>query len=573
MSPKWLPMVHPPKPWTAYDEGGYLRHKNAIMRTRGHRSQVEALKRADLSRVYESLNCLGLVQWKINIPILQLVNRLWDDGVGFGEIPTLKDVSFTKGSQQETLSSKQIFRLKRSNSNLHSLRMSLKYRLEVAEILKDKIFYMPFNVDFRGRSYPIPPHLNHLGSDVARSLMIFGRGKPLGKNGLYWLKIHLANLFGKDKLNLYNRSLWADENLSKIIDSAENPYSGDRWWASTDKPFEALSACIDIAAAIKSGKPEEFISYLPVHMDGSCNGLQHYAALGRDQWGGSQVNLTASDIPQDVYMAVCNEVNRKIETDAAGNSEVANIARLIKGHVGRKVVKQTVMTSVYGVTMLGARDQIKARLDELQGIKWSVKNDDAGDNAKNVAAGYIAKLVFQSLGSVFKGAWGIMEWLAECAGLIAKAGQPVSWITPMGLPVVQPYRFTSSYQVKTVMQTINLADHSDLLPVSLNKQRTAFPPNFVHSLDSTHMLMTAVDCHKKGLDFASVHDSYWTHAGDIDVMNESLRNQFVLMHSEPVLEELRNSFQMRFPSIKFPEVPPRGDLKLKDVLKSKYFFD
>ena len=34
----------------------------------------------------------------------------------------------------------------------------------------------------------------------------------------------------------------------------------------------------------------------------------------------------------------------------------------------RKLVKQTVMTSVYGVTYIGARDQIKRRLKERNAI-------------------------------------------------------------------------------------------------------------------------------------------------------------------------------------------------------------
>lgn len=41
------------------------------------------------------------------------------------------------------------------------------------------------------------------------------------------------------------------------------------------------------------------------------------------------------------------------------------------GHtqVDRKLVKQTVMTSVYGVTYIGARDQIKKRLKERCAIE------------------------------------------------------------------------------------------------------------------------------------------------------------------------------------------------------------
>jgi len=41
-----------------------------------------------------------------------------------------------------------------------------------------------------------------------------------------------------------------------------------------------------------------------------------------------------------------------------------------------------------------------------------------------------------------------------------------------------------------------------LLQVMVKRQRTAFPPNFVHSLDGSHMMMTAVACKKAGLKFA-----------------------------------------------------------------------
>jgi len=39
---------------------------------------------------------------------------------------------------------------------------------------------------------------------------------------------------------------------------------------------------MDLAEALKLEDPEDYVSYLHLHQDGSCNGLQHYAALGRD---------------------------------------------------------------------------------------------------------------------------------------------------------------------------------------------------------------------------------------------------------------------------------------------------
>lgn len=63
------------------------------------------------------------------------------------------------------------------------------------------------------------------------------------------------------------------------------------------------------------------------------------------------------------------------------------------------------------------------------------------------------------------------------------------------------------------------------------------------------MMMTALDCDEKGITFTAVHDSYWTHACDVDKMNASLRNQFIALYSTPLLEQLRDSFVLRFPGV------------------------
>lgn len=55
---------------------------------------------------------------------------------------------------------------------------------------------------------------------------------------------------------------------------------------------------------VYAGNPPAFVSHLPIHQDGSCNGLQHYAALGRDEEGGKEVNLLPTEKPSDVYSSV-----------------------------------------------------------------------------------------------------------------------------------------------------------------------------------------------------------------------------------------------------------------------------
>lgn len=104
------------------------------------------------------------------------------------------------------------------------------------------------------------------------------------------------------------------------------------------------------------------------------------------------------------------------------------------------------------------------------------------------------------------------------------------------------------------------------------KSKSAFPPNFVHSLDSTHMMFTGIECQKRGLTFAAVHDSYWAHPSNITSMNAILREQFIRMHGGPVLEDLYENFTSRYPSEKFPPIPKRGSFNLNEVKNSTYFF-
>ena len=85
---------------------------------------------------------------------------------------------------------------------------------------------------------------------------------------------------------------------------------GARWWTQCDDKWQALACCREIAAALRhDGPAEEYVSHLPVQQDGSCNGLQHYAALGRDTAGAHSVNLAPSDRPMDVYSDVVELVS------------------------------------------------------------------------------------------------------------------------------------------------------------------------------------------------------------------------------------------------------------------------
>ncbi|XP_004491958.1 DNA-directed RNA polymerase 2, chloroplastic/mitochondrial isoform X2 [Cicer arietinum] len=573
----YMPMLVPPTNWTGYDKGGYLFLPSYVMRTHGVKQQREAVKnvpRKQLEPVYEALDTLGHTKWRINKEVLSVVDRIWATGGTLAGLVSRFDADLPKEpvTDDEVEKTKWKWKLKsakKENRERYSQRCDIELKLAVARKMKDEeSFYYPHNLDFRGRAYPMHPHLNHLGSDVCRGILEFADGRPLGKSGLYWLKIHLANLYagGVDKLSSEGRIAFVENHLDDIFDSAEKPMEGRQWWLNAEDPFQCLAACITLTEALRSSAPEEFMSHIPVHQDGSCNGLQHYAALGRDKLGAAAVNLVAGEKPADVYSGIAARVFEIMRRDAQKDPTVfsdARHARALVNQVDRKLVKQTVMTSVYGVTYIGAREQIKRRLKE--------RNTILDDSELFGASCYAAKVTLTALEEMFQGARSIMNWLGDCAKVIASENQPVRWTTPLGLPVVQPYRKLGRHIVKTSLQMLTLQRETD--KVMVKRQRTAFPPNFVHSLDGSHMMMTAVACKNAGLSFAGVHDSYWTHACDVDNMNKILREKFVELYETPILENLLESFQESFPSLQFPPLPERGDFDLREVLESPYFFN
>lgn len=578
------PMLIPPRPWTAPMEGAYLKHEMNLVRA-ATKKQNQALMAADMPTVYHALDFLGSVPWRVNSDVLRVVLELWDNRNGGvaclpsrHDIPipdelSVKDAQTEEDKQKAYQRTREIKRAVKTNMERFSLRCSTQYKINGALRFENRNIYFPYNIDFRGRAYPIPPHLNHIGDDLSRGMLRFAAGKELGENGLWWMHVHLANVYGQDKLPFDERVLWTESQMDNIVAVADDPLADSNpagmWWLEAADPFQTLATCFDLVAAVRSPDPTKYISHLPVHQDGSCNGLQHYAALGKDQEGGFEVNLVPREKPGDVYTGVLKLVLARIDEDILNpESEGHKHACLLKGRVVRKTIKQSVMTSVYGVTLIGAKDQIYNRLKEIPEIEWQ----EPIEQHMSAVALYLAKLTMKSLGDLFVSARSIMDWMTKCAELISKEGQTVDWIAASGLPVLQPYRAKRSVTVNTIANNLSLLDNKESMPVMKSRQRTAFPPNFVHSLDATHMFLTALECRDNEITFASVHDSYWTHAGTMNQMNEAIRNQFVELYQRPLLEDMLEGFCLRFPNVVFPPVPRRGELNLEEVKNSKYFF-
>jgi DNA-directed RNA polymerase len=503
---RMLPMLTMPRPWIHFESGGYMSRKLTCMRIKDSPEQYhylkEAFMRGHITKVLQGLDILGSQSWTINQKVFNAILEAWNSGESYPSIPSLHEslVLPPKPSNYDrSPKARKIWHIASKEAENeyrrhHLQRCHVNYKIEVARMFLGETIYFPHNIDFRGCAYPIPPLFNHLDDDICRSLLLFAEGKELGENGLRWLKIHLASLVGYDRHSLAERIKFVEDNMENIYDSADNPLKGKQWWRKAEDPWQCLAACIELTEAMRSPDPLKYKSRLPVHQDGTCGGFQHYVALSSDAESALQVNILPSDFPQDVYTAVCNLVNVALEMEAEEGVEEA-IA--LRGHITRKLIKQIVMTDVYGSTIVGSHRQIVNsnvygstlisphkkivdKLCEIPGIEH--------DKVQHYSI-YLTRKVFDFLSQMFTGAHAFRVWLYKAARRISdsvhaqvlkqlsktkKASKRdknntkgttkteyvddeetrntyskrdktrpttcVIWTTPLGLPIVQPYR-------------------------------------------------------------------------------------------------------------------------------------
>jgi len=221
------------------------------------------------------------------------------------------------------------------------------------------------------------------------------------------------------------------------------------------------------------------------------------------------------------------------------------------------------MTTPYGVTARGIRDQIMRNDEIMEGI-------DAG---KGRAADYIRGCIMGALEGTAGAAQGVMNYLRECATELAKAGVAFSWETPSGSIIEQAYREPVQHRVPTLCGALVIYDESSEQPLATRKQAAGAPPNYVHSFDGAHLSMTVNRAFDSGVrSFAMIHDSYGTHAADTQALARSLRETFVEIYREDRLQQTAAEMAEYAPQCALPTPPTRGSFDINEVSKSEFFF-
>ena len=336
---RYMPMVTPPRPWTRFNAGGYLRTESIVMR--GHytthgpsKRQMLALhgeqsgaehegRTPNFQPVLDALNVLGRTSWRINDDVLKVMEEVWATGGGRADVPPREAVPDpawpadpyglrrSRGQLTATaLPSRQdvagfihsLNRTKQRNRELHSQRCDFLIKLQVAKEMRDeKRIYFPHNIDFRGRAYTMHVHLNHLGSDICRGALVFADARPLGEKGLDWLYIQAANLYagGVDKLPMDERRAWIEDRVHLLEEAARDPLGpGGGFWLDAEDPWQCLACCFEIERARASGDPRDVHVQTPSAPGRQLQRVTALRGVGARRGGGRAGQLDAARTPR-----------------------------------------------------------------------------------------------------------------------------------------------------------------------------------------------------------------------------------------------------------------------------------
>lgn len=548
---------------------------------RAARELLKQIGSRDLSQVYGCVNALQKTAFRINTNVLGILDNVWENNIPIDGLVSREKIEkepYPFDVEPFELNRLQKEELKvwraRQNKIYQTNARNLSKQLQIERTLQqakdfakyDK-FYFVTQCDFRSRMYQKSDFMNPQTADYGKATLEFAYGVEIKeKEDAKWLAVHGANCFGEDKISLNDREQWAYDNEDNIVKTVEGVLDHS-WWMSADKPFQFLAFCTEFYGYLKEGKG--FVTHLPVSADGSCNGLQHLSAILRDEKGGEAVNLMPSNVPNDIYSDVAEDAKIRIEADAKDGKELAK--QLLEFGINRKLTKKPTMVIPYSGTRYACRlyiqQEIEDRIEKGQQVSF-----DPFD-----AAVYLVNHVWDSINSTISSASSVMDFIKDIGKAYAEKQVPMEWITPTNFHVIQNYPDLEKRRIKSHLDgSIISLVYKEPIDNTVSKSQTlkGASPNFIHSMDASALIKTVNRCMDEGItQFAMVHDSYGTHSPDLPKMQQIIRDEFRCLYEEnDVLGDLRDHAITTLGHDNLPDVPSRGNLDLKQVLKSDYFF-
>lgn len=613
------PMIEPPIAWQAergLKHGGFHVLPLPFFKFHWKNERIrDFLKEVDhpayFTEIFSAMNALQNTAWAVNRRVWEVVRSLYDiagvplaGGDDLFSASTLEAVAAGHGDAVERLKrladdnrasavaalapetrkawrdwiGKSFYVKKRFHRKGAGARLNSHLALgTLLDALRRERIYFAYQADARGRVYPVSGSFSPQGDELIRALLEFAEAKELTDEGARYLAIQgsqhvngatiLAALGRNNERRsptLDERVQWIERHSASIVACADDPLA-NRWWCEVAKSeFMFLAFCF-AWADWRRGKEAGSKVYcaLPIYVDGTCNGLQHIAAITRDAALAKATNVLPAALPRDIYGELADVVRdrmlkfpkeRKVKRAAEppldavrasgwiskgkkarrvaepiSDADRARVIEFLNGPfitIDRPMAKSVVMIIPYGAGLETYRQEIaKLLADRLLGeydapvanakaVEWFLgESVDASlpldvERRRRVFA-WLASAVARHLAEHFDDALDELfpiikqfkQRLTSAAAPVFARGLPLMWVSPSGLPVLQDSFVLKAHNVdiKSLRNRVRFSMRTKLKDISRAAQQSALLPNFIHSCDAAHLVKTVNLAHAAGI--------------------------------------------------------------------------
>jgi DNA-directed RNA polymerase len=134
-----------------------------------------------------------------------------------------------------------------------------------------------------------------------------------------------------------------------------------------------------------------------------------------------------------------------------------------------------------------------------------------------------------------------MKYIRKLALHRYHEGEFLEWISPSGFPFVNMYHYPRIVKLDLCFGIRSRYKVADGASPKRKKEKmlNAASPNFIHSLDSAHLIRTVLAANRDGIsDILTVHDSYSCLAPFARRFGQIIRREMAMLHAIDPLRAL-----------------------------------
>lgn len=572
ISPQSLPMICKPNLWSKTNKGGNLLEELKFDKDMVTGSDNHSHKTKINQNMYNAINKINSQDFLINN---DLIDYLENNGKFILDY------------------------YKKLDKNVYSNNI---FTLDIAKLYSNIPIYLNVNIDWRGRIYTQSFYLDYQGSEFSLALLNINKSEQLNEQGKFFFYIYGANIYNENNISKHSfeeKYQWVINNLDKIYTMDEN------YILKAENPTLFAAFCLNM---LKLRDDSNHAINMPIFLDATCNGVQHFAAMILDSELANYVNLiNDEDNVNDFYEKTIPAINQAINNSWMENSDLILFKDIV---LTRKELKRAIMTKSYNVTTFGISEQLKSLFEKVP--KYIEIVNEKTKEVKTILVydykvpainhdGYVlldlknlnklAAIINNNIFNQFPILYNIYTYLTQICKIYMKLGIPFSWKTPSGLELTQKYNLSEIQKV-----TINILGKNRTAvlrnwtnDVDTRKEVQAIIPNIIHSLDASHLNLVVNSWNNYIL---PIHDCFGTHPNNMESLANLVRLKFVEIYAKKdYLKNIDKKFRLmlkdnsielvlknnieyvkipkkdRYLYLEIPKLPEMGKLNIKDIIK------